>query len=291
MVNQSQQVSIISRELMKRQRMNKFFVHEEIKEKRDADNESSVEEIQKEIKEKGKNSDGVTNDLHIELKIFPSTASEKRKEIGSENTKEQVLRITKSDSETGMTSGKIVDYTESSELKDDTSSSCQKIVDHDFNTDTPNVKDPLISGKLPADAQQSSDYEEQDDIPISSKRVKLEGKSAEKKTNEELFSIDDKNKSNSIIDDIICNLDLSYFDVKNVKEQLVSKSMEAFQLDNSEELLTDAIHKSAVVVSETGEETNKVPVESTSDTTLLTAQSDSDSEAELVIIRKNKKKK
>ena len=37
---------------------------------------------------------------------------------------------------------------------------------------------------------------------------------------------------------------------------------------------------------------NKVPVavESTSDTTLLTAQSDSDSEAELVIIRKNKKK-
>ena len=67
--------------------------------------------------------------------------------------------------------------------------------------------------------------------------------------------------------------------------------MEAFQLDNSEELLTDAIHKSAVVVLETGEETNKVPVESTSDTTLSTAQSDSDSEAELVIIQKNKKRK
>ena len=52
--------------------------------------------------------------------------------------------------------------------------------------------------------------------------------------------------------------------------------MEAFQLDNSEELLTDAIHKSAVVVSETGDESNKVPVavESTSDTTLSTAQSD-----------------
>ena len=66
--------------------------------------------------------------MHIELKIFPSTASEKRKEIGGENTKERVLRITKSDSETGMTSGKIVDYTESSELEDDTSSSCQKIV-------------------------------------------------------------------------------------------------------------------------------------------------------------------
>ena len=63
----------------------------------------------------------------------------RRKEIGSENTKEQFLRITKSDSETGMTSGKIVDYTESSELEDDTSSSCEKIVDRDFNTDTPNV--------------------------------------------------------------------------------------------------------------------------------------------------------
>ena len=107
----------------------------------------------------------------------------------------------------------------------------------------------------------------------------MKGKSAEKKTNKELFSSNDENKSNSIIDDIICNLDLSSFDVKNVKEQLVSKSMEAFRLDNSEELLTDAIHKSTVVVSETGEETNKVPVESTSDTTLLTAQSDSDSEA------------
>ena len=190
-----------------------------------------------------------------------------------------------------MTSGKIVDYTESSELEDNTSSSCQKIVDRDFNTDTPNVKDPLIGGKLPADAQQSSDYEEQDDVPISSKREKLEGKSAEKKTNEELFSSDDKNKSNSIVDDIIHNLDLSNFDVKNVKEQLMSKPMETFQLDNSEELLTDAIHKSAVVVSETGEETNKVPVESTSDTTLSTAQADSDSEAELVIIQKNKKKK
>ena len=113
--------------------------------------------------------------------------------------------MTKSDSKTGMTSGKIVDYTESSELEDDTSSSCEKIVDHDFKTDTPNVKDPLIGGKLPADAQQSSDYEEQDDIPISSKREKLEGKSAEKKTNEELFSSNDENKSNSIVDDIICN--------------------------------------------------------------------------------------
>ena len=191
-----------------------------------------------------------------------------------------------------MTSGKMVDYTESSEFEDYTSSSCQKIVDRDFTTDTPNVKDPLIGGNLPADAQPSSDYEEQDDISISSKGEKLEGKSAEKKKNEELFSSDDETKSNSIVDDIIHNLDLSNLDVKNVKDQLVSKLMEAFQLDNSEELLTDAIHKSAVVVSETGEESNKVPVavESTSDTTLSTAQSDSDSEAELVIIWKNKKK-
>ena len=230
--------------------------------------------------------------MHIELKIFPCTDSNKRKEIGSENTKERVLSITKSDSKTVMTSGKMVDYTESSEFEDDTSSSCQKIVDHDFTTDTLNVKGPLIGGNLPADAQPSSD-EEPDDISISSKREKLEGKSAEKKKNEELFSSDDETKSNSIIDDIIHNLDLSNLDVKNVKDQLVSKSMEAFWLDNSEELLTDAIHKSAVVVSETGEESNKVPVavESTSDTTLSTAQSDSDSEAELVIIQKNKKKK
>ena len=65
--------------------------------------------------------------------------------------------------------------------------------------------------------------------------------------------------------------------------------MEAFRLDNSDELLTDAIHKSAVVVSVTGEEINTVPVESTSDTTMLTAQSDSDSEAELVIIQKKRR--
>ena len=52
-------------------------------------------------------------------------------------------------------------------------------------------------------------------------------------------------------------MDLSNLDVKNVKDQLVSKSMEAFWLDNSEELLTDAIHKSAVVVSETGEESSQ----------------------------------
>ena len=179
-----------------------------------------------------------------------------------------------------------MDYTESSELEDDTSDSCQKNVDCDFNTDMPNVKDPMIGCKLPADAQPSSDYEEQDDIPISSKREMLEGKSAEKKKNE-FFSSDEENRSNFIVDDIISKLDVSNLDVK---DQLVSKSMEAFQLDNSDEPLTDAIHKSAVVVSETGEEINTVPVGSTSDTTMSTAQSDSDSEAELVINRKKKKK-
>ena len=37
-----------------------------------------------------------------------------------------------------------MDHTKSSELEDDTSDSCQKNVDHDFNTDMPNVKDPMI---------------------------------------------------------------------------------------------------------------------------------------------------
>ena len=45
------------------------------------------------IKNKGKNSEGVTNDMHIELKIFPCTATNKRKEIGSENTKKRVLML------------------------------------------------------------------------------------------------------------------------------------------------------------------------------------------------------
>ena len=225
------------------------------------------------------------------MNVFPCTASEKRKDIGSENTKEPVLSITKSDSETGVISEKIVDYTESSELEDNTSDSCQKNVDHDLNTYSPNVKDPMTSGKLLVDAQPSSDYEEQEDIPISSNMEMLEGKSAEKKNNEELFSSDDENRSNSIVDDIISKLDVSNLDVKDVKDQLVSKSIEAWWLENSDELLTDAIHKKTVVVSETGEEINTVPVESTSDTTISTAKSDSDLDAELVIVRKKKKKK
>ena len=69
----------------------------------------------------------------------------------------------------------LVNYTECSDTSDD----CPKNVERDLNTDSPNSKDPLISGKLPPDAQPSSDCEEQDDI--SSQMEKLEGKSAEKK--------------------------------------------------------------------------------------------------------------
>ena len=82
------------------------------------------------------------------------------------------------------------------------------------------------------------------------------------------------------MDEIISNLDVN----KLVKDQLVSKSMETWRLDNSKQLLSEAIHHSAVVVSETGEEIQKVPVESTSDTTISSAQSDSDSDEPLVII-------
>ena len=136
----------------------------------------------------------------------------------------------------------LVNYTESS----DTSDNCPKNVEHDLKTDSPNSKVPLISGKLPPDAQPSSDCEEQDDI--SSKMKKLEGKSAEKKTNEEdLFSSDEDNGSISIVDEIISKLDIN----KLEKDQLVSKSMEAWRLDNSKQLLSDAIHHSAIVVSET----------------------------------------
>ena len=176
----------------------------------------------------------------------------------------------------------LVNYTESS----DTSDNCPQNVEHDLKTDSPNFKDPLISGKLPPDAQPPSDCEEQDDI--SSQMEKLEGKSAKKKKNEEdLFSSDEDNGSISIVDEIISKLDVN----KLVKDQLVSKSMEAWHLDNSKQLLSEAIHHSAVVVSETGKEIQKVPVESTSDTTISSAQSDSDSDEPLVIIRRRMKNK
>ena len=176
----------------------------------------------------------------------------------------------------------LVNYTESSDTSDD----CPQNIEHDLKTDSPNFKDPLISGKLPQDAQPSSDCDEQDDI--SSQMEKLEGNSATKKKNEEdLFSSTEENGSISIVDEIISKLDVN----KLVKDQLVSKSMEAWCLDNSKQLLSEAIHHSAIVVSETDEEIQKVPVESTSDTTISSAQSDSDSDEPLVIIKGRMKNK
>ena len=100
---------------------------------------------EKEVKEKPKDSNGsvkltgVTNDIAVKVTGFLCTASEK--------TKEPVYRITKSDSKNSETGGireKLVDYTESSELEDETSENCQINVDHDFNTDHDNIKDPLL---------------------------------------------------------------------------------------------------------------------------------------------------
>ena len=113
----------------------------------------------------------------------------------------------------------LVNYTESSDTGDD----CPKNVECGLNTDLLNSKDPLISGKLPPDAQPPSDCEEQDDI--SSQMEKLEGKSADKKKNEEdLFSSDVDNRSISIVDEIISKFDVN----KLEKDQLVSKSMQAW---------------------------------------------------------------
>ena len=49
------------------------------------------------------------------------------------------------------------------------------------------------------------------------------------------------------------------------------RSQEAYRLENKDELLTDDIHKNVVIVSATGEELNSGQVESTSDTTISTA--------------------
>ena len=96
MLKQSHQVSKFSKKLKKEERLNKsLWFGKKLKKN---------EEILQEIKEKPKDSDGVTYDIHIELNVFPCTASEKRKDIGSENTKEPVLSITKSDSKTGVIS-------------------------------------------------------------------------------------------------------------------------------------------------------------------------------------------
>ena len=108
----------------------------------------------------------------------------------------------------------LVNYTESSDTSDD----CPKNVERDLNTDLLNSKDPLISGKLPQDAQPSSDCEEQDDI--SSQMEKLEGKSAEKKKNEDLFSSDEDNRSTSIVDEIISKLDVNKYEKDQLSVQV-----------------------------------------------------------------------
>ena len=76
----------------------------------------------------------------------------------------------------------LVNYTESSDTSDD----CPQNVEHDLKTDSLNFKDPLISGKLPQDAQPSSDCEKQDGI--SSQMKKLEGNSAKKKKMRRTYS-------------------------------------------------------------------------------------------------------
>ena len=174
-----------------------------------------------------------------------------------------------------------MDYTESSEVEDEPNENCHTSVDHDFTTDHPNDKDPLICGnQMPADAQPSSDIEDnKDNVPLS-KLTMLEGKMNEKDNKKEDFKAfwsDDDNRSNSLVDDIISKLD---------KDPMVSKSMEVYWLENSAELSTDAIHTSAVIVSETDTLINSV--ESTSDTTIMTAKSDSESDKQIVIVWEKK---
>ena len=71
----------------------------------------------------------------------------------------------------------LVNYTESSDTSDD----CPKNVQRDLKTDLPNFKDPLISEKLPPDAQPSSDCEEQDDISSQMEKIGRKISKKEKK--------------------------------------------------------------------------------------------------------------
>ena len=155
-------------------------------------------------------------DLGLNLDCSESKSESKSKgESGTIIEHKKLLQQEIKDPEISKT---LVNYTESS----DTSEDCPKNVKHDLNTDSPNSKDPLISGKLPPDAQPSSDCEVQDDI--SSQMEKLVGKSADKKKNEDLFSSDEENWSISIVNEIISKLDVNTLE----KDQLVSKSMEAW---------------------------------------------------------------
>ena len=228
---------------------------------RDVQLVSPESEVQKEIEEKSVESNSVTNEIHLELTIFTPKASE--------ITKEAKINHSDSDSETRGLKEKLVDYTSS----DETSEKCEITV----VTDRPNVKDPLISGDtLQEDAQESSDAEERDKIQRKS---------------DELFSSDEENRSSyPIVQEILEKWEAHE---QKQKDELVLRSQEAYRLENKDELLIDDIHKNVVIVSATGKEVNSGQVESTSDTTISTANtaSDSDSGPELIITRKKKRKK
>ena len=228
---------------------------------RDVQLVSPESEVQKEIEEKSVKSNSVTNEIHLELTVFTPKASE--------ITNEAKISRSDSDSETRGLKEKLVDYTSS----DETSEKCQITV----VTDRPNVKDPLISGgTLQEDAQESSDAEERDKIQRKS---------------DELFSSDEENRSSyPIVQEILENWEAHE---QKQKDELVLRSPKAYRLENKDELLTDEMHKNVVIVSATGEEVNSGQVESTSDTTISTANtaSDSDSGPELIITRKKKRKK
>ena len=252
---------------------------EKIDMERDVQLVSPESEVQKEIEEKSVKSNSVTNEIHLELTVFTPKASE--------ITNEAKISRSDSDSETRGLKEKLVDYTSSDETSEkceitvvtdrpnvkDTSENCQINV----VTDRPNVKDPLISGgTLQEDAQESSDAEERDKIQRKS---------------DELFSSDEENRSSyPIVQEILENWEAHE---QKQKDELVLRSLEAYCLENKDELLTDEIHKNVVIVSATGEEVNSGQVESTSDTTISTANtaSDSDSGPELIITRKKKRKK
>ena len=241
---------------------------------RDVQLVSPESEVQKEIEEKSVESNSVTNEIHLELTVFTPKASE--------ITKEAKISRSDSDCETRGLKEKLVDYTSSDETSEkceitvvtdrpnvkDTSENCQINV----VTDRPNVKDPLIScGTLQEDAQESSDAEERDKIQRKS---------------DELFSSDEENRSSyPIVQEILEKWEAHE---QKQKDELVLRSQEAYRLENKDELLTDDIHKNVVIVSATGKEVNSGQVESTSDTTISTANtaSDSDSGPELIITRK-----
>ena len=245
-----------------------------LKEKTDMERDvqlvSPESEVQKEIEEKSVESNSVTNEIHLELTVFTPKASE--------ITKEAKISRSDSDSETRGLKEKLVEKCEITVVTDrpnvkDTGENCQINV----VTDRPNVKDPLISGgTLQEDAQESSDAEERDKIQRKS---------------DELFSSDEENRSSyPIVQEILEKWEAHE---QKQKDELVLRSPEAYRLENKDELLTDEIHKNVVIVSATGEEVNSGQVESTSDTTISTANtaSDSDSGPELIITRKKKRKK